>query len=76
MVTSLCHRFSFWLRLRLIDASIPKLGWPLGEASPALGSFFGWRSGIDNLFDRLRGEFPSAQPPAGLADRPRRRLDL
>jgi len=29
-----------WLRLRLIDASVPKLHGPFGEPAPALGSFF------------------------------------
>jgi hypothetical protein len=28
------------LRLRLIDASVPKLHGPFGEPAPALGSFF------------------------------------
>jgi hypothetical protein len=36
--------------------------------------FFGWRGLIDNPLDRLCGQLPSAQPPAGVADRPRWRL--
>jgi hypothetical protein len=64
------------LRPRQIDAVLAKFGRALGETAPALGSFL-WRlRGIDNLFDRLCGEVLSTQPPTGLADGPRWRLDL
>jgi hypothetical protein len=44
------------------DAVFAKFRRPLGEATSALSAFFGRRSGIENLFDRL---------PAELADGPR-----
>jgi hypothetical protein len=65
-----------FLHLRLIDASLTKLRRPLGEPLPALGLLFGRRGGIDNPFDRFRGEFPSARPAARFADRLRSRFDL
>jgi hypothetical protein len=65
-----------WLRLRLIDPSVPKLRGPLGEPAPALGSFL-WRSGgVDDLLYCLGGQLLSAQLTARLADGPRWRLDL
>src|SRR5882762_7701577 len=66
---------SFLLRLRLIKASLAKFRWPLGEAPSALGTFFGRRGGINNLFDCVCGKLLSAQPPAGLAAGPHWRLD-
>jgi hypothetical protein len=58
----------FSLSLRQIDAIVPEFHRPLGQPASALGLFF-WRCGwVDNLFNRLCGEFLSAQLPAGLAD--------
>ena len=51
---------SFSLRLRQIDPVLSKFGRSLGELPPALGPFFGRRSGIDYLFDRFRGELLGA----------------
>jgi hypothetical protein len=67
---------SFPLRLRQIDAVFAKFGRALGETASALRSFFRPCRWVDHLFDRLCGELLSAQPPAGLADGPRWRLDL
>src|ERR1700730_513969 len=65
-----------FLRLRQIDPILAKLQWPLGEPAPALSPLFRWCGGIDNLLDRVYGQFLSAQPWARLTDRPRWQLDL
>jgi hypothetical protein len=41
-----------------------------------LSTFFGRRSGIYHLLDRVCGQLLSALPPAGLGDRFRWRRDL
>ena len=62
---------------------VNRLGVPFALGLPiaflitaALGALFGRRRWIDNLLDRLRGEFLSAQPPAGLSYWSRFRLEL
>ena len=52
------------------------LGIGLSFSDQGLGAFIGRGCGIDNPFDRFCGEFLRAQPSAGLADRPRGRLEL
>jgi hypothetical protein len=56
---------SFSLRLRLIDAGLAEFRRPFREALAPLIALFGRCRWIDYFPDRLRGELPSARPPAG-----------
>src|SRR5580692_11877685 len=66
-----CFGRSFSLRLRSIDAHLPKLFRALGQTALALRAFFRRGRRISDLVDRPCGQLGGAQPPIGFADRPR-----